>query len=54
MGVKIEHIQLALKIKIFSKCISDGHVCWNIGTTKVKIAKIYALVRRNLVIYTEN
>ena len=23
-------------------------------TTKVKIAKMYALVRRNLVIYTEN
>ena len=25
-----------------------------LATTKVKIAKIYALVRRNLVIYTEN
>ena len=25
-----------------------------LATPKVKIAKIYALVRRNLVIYTEN
>ena len=25
-----------------------------LATTKVKIAKMYALVRRNLIIYTEN
>ena len=39
---------------MFSKCLSDGHVYRNIGHNQSKIAKMYALVRRNLMIYTEN
>ena len=54
MGVKIEHTVGIQNKDFFSKCISDGHVYRILATTKVKIAKIYALVHQNLMIYTES
>ena len=54
MGVKIEQTVGAQNRDFFSKCISDGHVYRSIGHNQIKPAKMYALVRRNLTIYTEN
>ena len=54
MGVKIERTVGVQSKDFFSKCISDGHVYRNIGHNQIKTAKIYALVSRNLMIYTEN
>ena len=42
------------KSKMFKTCISDGHASRNIGHNQRKIAKIYAFVHRNLMVYTEN
>ena len=55
MGVKIEHTVGIQNKDFFFKM----HIWWSLSTetlatTKLKIAKIYALVRRNLVIYTDN
>ena len=49
------NIQLAFKIKIiFQNAYLMVMSTETLATTKVKIAKMYALVRRNLIIYTGN
>ena len=54
MGVKIEHT-VGVQNKDFFKMHSlMGMSAETLATTKVKIAKHYALVRRNIMIYTEN
>ena len=54
MDVKIEHTVGVQNKDFFSKCISDGHVCRNIGHNQSQIVKLYALVRQNIMIYTAN
>ena len=54
MGVKIEStvgVQSKDFIQIAYLMVMSTET---LATTKVKIAKIYALVRRNLMMYTEN
>ena len=53
MGVKIEHT-VGVQIKIFfQNAYLTVMSTKTLATTKVKIAKMYALVRRKLMIYTE-
>ena len=55
MGVQIRPCRWRSKSRVFiffffSKCISDGHANRN----KENIAKMYAFVHRNIMVYTEN
>ena len=54
MGVKIEHTVGFQNKDFFQNAYLMVMSTETLATTKVKIAKIYALVRRNLIIYTEN
>ena len=50
MTVKIEHTVAGHNHDILQQCIFDVH--W--ASTRVKIAKIYVFVHRNVFGYTEN
>ena len=55
MGVKIEHtVGVQNKDFFFQNEYLMVMSTETLVTTKVKIAKLYALVRRNLMIYTDN
>ena len=54
MGVKIEHTVGIQNNGIFQNTYLIVISTETFATTKVKITKIYALVRRNLMIYMEN
>lgn len=54
MGVKIEHTVGVQNKDFFQNAYLMVMSTETLATTKVKIAKIYALVRRNIMIYTEN
>ena len=55
MGVKIEHtVGVQIRDFFFQNAYLMVMSTETLATTKVKIAKIYALVRRNLMIYPEH
>ena len=55
MGVKIEHaVGVQNKDFFFQNAFLTVMSTETLATTKIKIAKIYVLVRRNLIIFTEN
>ena len=54
MSVKIEHTVGVQNKEFFQNPYLMVKSAETLATTKVKIAKSYALVRRNLMIYTEN
>ena len=54
MGVKIEHTVGVQNKDFFQNAYLMVMSTETLAATKVKIAKIYALVRRNLMIYMEN
>ena len=54
MGVKVERTVGAQNKNCFQNTYLMDMSTETLATTKVKIAKVYALVRRNLMIYTEN
>ena len=54
MGVKIERTVGVQNKDFFENAYLMVMSAETLVTTKVKIAKIYALVGRNLMIYTEN
>ena len=54
MSVKIEHTVGVQNKDFFQNAYLIIMSTETLATTKVKIAKIYAFVRRNLVIYMEN
>ena len=54
MGVKIERTVGAQNKDFFQNAYPMVMSAETLVTTEVKIAKIYALVRRNILIYTEN
>ena len=53
-GCKIEHTVGIQNKGFFQNAYLMVMSTETLATTNVKIAKIYALVRRNLIIYTEN
>ena len=54
MDVKIEHTVGVQNKDLFQNAYLMVMSTETLATTKVKTAEIYALVRRNLMIYTEN
>ena len=55
MDVKIEHaVGVQNKDFFFQNAFLTVMSTETLATTKIKIAKIYVLVRRNLIIFTEN
>ena len=54
MGVKIDNTVGVQNKDFFQNAYLMVMSTETLATTKVKIAKIYALNRRNLLIYTEN
>ena len=54
MGVKIEHTVGVRNKDFFQNAYLIVMSTETLAKTKVKIAKSYTLVRRNLMIYTEN
>ena len=54
MAVKIEHTVGGHNHDILQQCISDVYVSQVWASTRVKLAKIYAFVHRNLFACTEN
>ena len=54
MGVRIEHTVDVKNKDFFQNAYLMVMYTETLATTKVKIAKIYAVVRLNLMIYTEN
>ena len=54
MGVKIEHTVGVQNKDFFQNAYLMVMSTETLAATKVKISKIYALVRRNLMIYMEN
>ena len=55
MSVKVNHIVCGQNQEFFfSRCTSDGHASRNMGPqNKEKIAKNYAFVHRNVMVYTK-
>ena len=54
MGVKIEHTVGVQNKDFFQNAYLMVMSAKTLATTKVKIVKIYAFVRQNIMIYTEN
>ena len=54
MAVKTEHTVGGHNHDILQQCISDVYACQVWASTRVKLAKIYAFVHRNLFACTEN
>ena len=54
MAVKIEHTVGGHNHDILQQCISDVYASQVWASTRVKLAKIYAFVHRNLFACTEN
>ena len=54
MGVKTEHTVGVQNKDCFQNAYLIAMSAETLATTKVKTAKIYALVSRNIMIYTEN
>ena len=54
MAVKIEHTVGGHNHDILQQCISDIYASQAWASTRVKLAKIYAFVHRNLFACTEN
>ena len=54
MAVKIEHTAGGHNHDILQQCISDVYTSQAWASTRVKFAKIYAFVHRNLFACTEN
>ena len=54
MAIKIEHTVGGHNHDILQQCISDVYASQVLASTRVKLAKIYAFVHRNLFACTEN